>query len=337
MSRTFYNLSKKEKENLFEEMRLKTGLPPYAIEKDWWVVQTLAIIFGMEFAPHVLFKGGTSLSKAWHLIQRFSEDIDLALSREYLGFDGGLISKNQVKKLRSASFKFVTTTFYEALQKGFADKGYTDVHFDFENLGDSDQDPVSILIHYPAVTAHSAYILPRIKVEIGSRSLKDPYSKCKVISFIDEEFSALPFADKPISIPCVNPERTFLEKLFLLHEEFQKPKDKARVDRLSRHLYDIVKIYQSEHREKAYNIELIETIIRHRERFNGMRGVDYQTLFPPHLSPLPSQALMKAWEADYGTMQSTMIPDFSPNFATILGFVQEAADRYNQLKKPSNV
>lgn len=158
-----------------------------------------------------------------------------------------------------------------------------------------------------------------------------------MVSFIDEEFSALPFTDKPISIPCVNPERTFLEKLFLLHEEFQKPQDKVRVDRLSRHLYDIVKIYQSEHREKAYNIELIETIIRHRERFNGLRGVDYQMLFPPHLSPLPPQALMNAWEADYKTMQSTMIPDFSPNFAIILGFVQEATDSYNQLKNPSNI
>ena len=98
MSKVFYNLPKAEKINLFEELRIKTGLPPYAIEKDWWVVQTLDIIFSqLDVAEHLLFKGGTSLSKAWHLIQRFSEDIDLAINREYLGFDSGLISKSQVK------------------------------------------------------------------------------------------------------------------------------------------------------------------------------------------------------------------------------------------------
>ena len=111
MSKTFNNLINAEKENLFEELKIETGLPPYAIEKDWWVTQTLNIIFQLDFADHLLFKGGTSLSKAWGLISRFSEDIDLALNREYLGFDSGLISKSQVKKLRRKSFEFVSNTF----------------------------------------------------------------------------------------------------------------------------------------------------------------------------------------------------------------------------------
>ncbi len=264
----------------FTAVAQQKGLPVYAVEKDWWVVQTLDIIFSqLDVAENLLFKGGTSLSKAWHLIQRFSEDIDLALNREYLGFDGGLISKSQVKKLREKSFEFVTTIFYEALQKAFAEKGYTDVTFDFENLGDGDQDPVSILIYYPGVTEHSEYVLPRVKVELGSRSLKDPFTNCEIISFVGEQFPKRPFADSPITVPSVNPERTYLEKLFLLHEEFQKPNDKIRVERLSRHLYDITKIYNSEHKDKAYDQELIVSIIEHRERFNGMRGVDYNTLY----------------------------------------------------------
>jgi len=241
----FYSLSKEDKLEAIEQVAEKHDLQLFAVEKDWWVTQTLAIIFEMDVAKHLLFKGGTSLSKAWHLINRFSEDIDLALSREYLGFDGGLISKSQVKKLRQKSFEFVTTAFYNSLQKAFKDKGYTDVSFDFENLGDGDQDPVSILIYYPAITQYSKYILPRVKVELGSRSLKDPFSNCNLQSFVGEQYQSLPFADTSITIPCVNPERTFLEKLFLLHEEFQKPQEKIRVSRLSRHLYDIVKIYQS--------------------------------------------------------------------------------------------
>jgi hypothetical protein len=333
MSKVFYNLPKAEKINLFEELRIKTGLPPYAIEKDWWVVQTLDIIFSqLEVAEHLLFKGGTSLSKAWHLIQRFSEDIDLALNREYLGFNSDLISKTQVKKLRETSFEFVTTTFYVALQKAFAEKGYTDVTFDFENLGDGDQDPVSILIYYPAVTQHSQYVLPRVKVELGSRSLKDPFTNCQIVSLVGEQFPKRPFADKPITIPCVNPERTFLEKLFLLHEEFQKPPKKIRVERLSRHLFDISKIYHSEHKDKAYNQELIVSIVKHRERFNGMRGVEYNTLYPPNLNPIPPENLIKAWEDDYKTMQTNMIPEDSPQFTDLLETVKQATQEYNKLK-----
>lgn len=327
----FYKLSKNQKFRTFEEIAKRRNLPIFTVEKDWWVVQTLDIIFNLDIANHLLFKGGTSLSKAWHLISRFSEDIDLALNREYLGFDSGLISKSQVKKLRTKSFEFVTTTFYENLQKGFQNKGYTDVQFSFENLGDGDQDPVSILIHYPSVTEHSTYVLPRVKVELGSRSLKDPYSVRAIQSFVGEAFKELPFADSTISIPCVNPERTMLEKLFLLHEEFQKSEEKIRIDRLSRHLYDIIKIYESRHGNKIFDTALITSIIKHRERFNAMRGIDYNTLYPPNLNPIPPKELQKKWETDYKTMQTNMIPEDSPNFSAILTIIDKITERYNEL------
>jgi hypothetical protein len=327
----FYRATKQEKLNVFDSVARLKKLKPYAIEKDWWVVQTLNVIFNLDVAQHLLFKGGTSLSKAWQLINRFSEDIDLALNRTYLGFDAGLISKSQVKKLRETSFEFVTTTFYEALQKAFAEKGYTDVTFGFENLGDGDQDPVSILIYYPAVTEHSAYVLPRVKVELGSRSLKEPFTHCKIQSFVGEQFPKHPFADSAIAIPCVNPERTFLEKLFLLHEEFQKPQEKIRVARLSRHLYDITKIYNSMHKNKAYNQELIVSIVEHRKRFNGMQGVDYDTLYPPNLNPIPPDDFINAWQTDYKTMQTNMIPEDSPSFKDLLETVKQATQEYNAL------
>lgn len=327
----FYTLKEVQKSEILAATAQQKGFPIYAVEKDWWVVQTLDIIFHLKMATHLLFKGGTSLSKSWNLIHRFSEDIDLALNREYLGFGSGRISKSQVKKLREKSFGFVTTEFYELLQKGFYERGYTDLTFCFEDLGDGDQDPVSILIYYPAVTQHSDYVLPRVKVELGSRSLKNPFSYCEIVSFVGEQFPNRLFADIPISIPSVNPERTFLEKLFLLHEEFQRPTDKIRAERLSRHLYDLTKIYTSEHISGAYNQELIVSIIRHRERFNNLRGVDYKSLYPPNLNPIPPEQLLVAWEADYKTMQTNMIPEDSPNFSDLLAKVKEATERYNTL------
>jgi len=328
----FYKLDPEEKQLIFITAGEKAGLPAYAIEKDWWVVQTLRIIFEMEIGEHLLFKGGTSLSKAWGLINRFSEDIDLALNREYLGFDSGLISKTQVRKLRTASFEYITKSFNQDLQKAFQKQGIEGLIFEYENLGDADQDSISILIHYPQVIEHPEYIQPRVKVEIGSRSLKDPYTDRLFTTMIAEEFPNKSYVDAQIKIPCINPERTYLEKLFLLHEEFQKPQEKIRVGRLSRHLYDIHQIGKSEHKKKTCDHKLIKDIVTHREHFNGMKGVDYSTHFPPNLNPIPPDKLIKDWKEDYKKMQEEMISGESPSFDDLIDSIKQEVEEYNALK-----
>lgn len=327
----FYKSKNENKESAFQEISSRIKLPPYAIEKDWWVVQTLRVIFQMEVGQHLLFKGGTSLSKAWGVIDRFSEDIDLALNREFLGFDSGLISKTQVRKLRSASFRYLTETFMPNLQTAFNEIGISGLKFEYENLGDGDQDPVSMLIYYPNVVEYPEYIQPRIKVEIGSRSMKEPYTNRSFRSMVGDTFSDKYYADSEIAIPCINPERTYLEKLFLLHEEFQKPKEKIRVNRLSRHLYDIYRIAQSEHRVKTQNKELIKNIIKHRARFSNMKGVDYDSHYPPNLRSIPPDEYIKNWEKDYKKMQTEMIPVESPPFAELIDVIQKEIATYNAL------
>jgi len=329
----FYKLSDSDKRAIFTTASERKGLPAYAIEKDWWVVQTLRIVFKMEVGKNLLFKGGTSLSKAWGLINRFSEDIDLALNREFLGFETGLISKTQVRKLRTISFGYITVPFYEDLKTAFIKEGFDKVTFDYENLGDEDQDPVSILIQYPSLITHPEYIKPRVKVEIGSRSLKDPYSDRSFKSIVSNQFEDKIYSDTEITIPCINPERTYLEKLFLLHEEFQKPEGKIRVDRLSRHLYDLYKISQSKYKKSAQDSSLINEIITHRERFNGMKGVDYKTHFPPNLNPIPPDMYIDAWKADYKKMQEEMIPGDSPSFEELIAKVKKDVSEFNDLKR----
>ena len=328
----FYELSDADKRTIFTTAGEREGLPAYAIEKDWWVVQTIRIIFQMDVGKHLLFKGGTSLSKAWGLINRFSEDIDLALNREFLEFDTGLISKTQVRKLRTKSFEYITSAFYEDLKTAFAETEFHNVTFDYENLGNGDQDPVSILVQYPALIDHPEYIKPRVKVEIGSRSLKDPYSDRSFKSIVSRQFQGKTYADSEITIPCINPERTYLEKLFLLHEEFQKPEKKIRVDRLSRHLYDLYQISHSEYKKSAHNPALISEIIAHRERFNGMKGVNYKTHFPPNLNPIPPDKYINAWKADYKKMQNEMIPGNSPSFDELITKIKADVSEFNELK-----
>ena len=104
-------LSKKRRIEILEQVNNRLGLPIQAVEKDWWVTMVLKAVFSSSFAEHFVFKGGTSLSKAYHLIDRFSEDIDLAIDRKFLGFDGDL-SATQIKKLRKASGTFIITDFF---------------------------------------------------------------------------------------------------------------------------------------------------------------------------------------------------------------------------------
>ncbi len=107
-------LSKEEQKELFTQVGVKTNLPPQAIEKDAWVTLVLRMIFKSKLTEHFIFKGGTSLSKAFNLIHRFSEDIDLGINREYLGFEGEL-SKGQIRKLRRACHTFVSGELCEVL------------------------------------------------------------------------------------------------------------------------------------------------------------------------------------------------------------------------------
>lgn len=113
----------------------------------------------------------------------------------------------------------------------FVKNGFVDLDIELSDVKTPDQDPVNIVVRYPSVCEESPYILPEVKLKIGSRAMREPFENRNITSIVGEKFKGRPFADESISIPCVKPERTFLEKLFLLHEEFQRPKEKIRIER----------------------------------------------------------------------------------------------------------
>ena len=160
------------KQNAYIQIAEQTGMSAFAVEKDWWVSRTLEIIFQMEIAQHLVFKGGTSLSKAWKLINRFSEDIDLAIDREFFEGYKGEISKTKITKLRKEAGIYTTGTFFEELQKEFKAKGFDALEYKVIDTGESDQDPRIIEIYYPNVIIQpTEYVLPRVQIEISCRSL----------------------------------------------------------------------------------------------------------------------------------------------------------------------
>lgn len=221
----FYHIEDIEKEAIFEEVAAKTGMTAFTVEKDWWVVQALSVVFDMPVAQHLVFKGGTSLSKAWKLIDRFSEDVDLAINREFLGFTGDL-GKNQRDKLRKAAGAYVDEKFFPELNAAFEAKGFTDLKLALVESPESDRDR-KINLYYPNVIASPGYLEPRVQLEIGSRSLMEPFTHQTFGSLIDETCPGQEFVQPTITVPTVNPERTFLEKIFYCTKSFSGPQIKG--------------------------------------------------------------------------------------------------------------
>ncbi len=316
----FYTIDKDEKIAIFTEIAAQKGMKPFAVEKDWWVSRTLEIIFQMSIAEHLVFKGGTSLSKAWKLINRFSEDIDLAIDKEFFGFAGD-IGKNQRDKLRKTAGAYTTGTFFKDLKQAFEAKGFKGLNFVVVETKESDKDPRVLEIYYPnVIEANSEYLLPRVQIEVSCRSLREPFTVQSFGALVDEFYADKDFAEPFLAVPTVNAERTFLEKVFLLHEEFHRFQDNMRVDRLSRHLYDIYLLTQAGIAANAItDKKLYETIVAHRYKFSRVGGVDYNLHHPHLLNPTPPQEVIADWESDYAKMKEDMIyEENKPSFEELI-------------------
>ncbi|MCK4920472.1 MAG: nucleotidyl transferase AbiEii/AbiGii toxin family protein [Bacteroidales bacterium] len=324
-----YKIPDETKKRIYKNAGEKNNLPPYAIEKDWWVVQTLSILYNTKIGEHLVFKGGTSLSKAWDVIERFSEDIDMSVDRTFFGFEGEL-GKSQRTKLRKTANKYLTEVLFPELKEAFKKAGLKDVKIELEEIKSSDQDPVIISVYYLTLIESPGYIQPRVQIEIGCRSLREPFENRSILSLIDSSYPKANFKQESIQIPTVLPERTFLEKIFLLHEEFQRPKEKIRVDRMSRHLYDIYQISKTAIVEKALEEkDLYETIVKHRYNYTRIGGVDYNLHQPQTIDFLPSKELAAAWKTDYNKMQEQMIYGDSPKFEDLIESLTQLKGKIN--------
>lgn len=328
------NLIDEQKHQVLEQVENAIGLPAFVVEKDWWVCIILKAVFQSRYADSIIFKGGTSLSKAYHLIDRFSEDIDLIIDRHLLGFDQ-LESKSQIKKLRKVSGGFIINEFREELinqldQLGIDRKLY---EIKYNDHIDDTSDPNTLEIHYQTVVPmDNVYIQQRVLLEMGARSLTEPFETKSVISFLDQHYKDLDFTEPSFGVQVVIPTRTFIEKVLLLHEEFSKPVEKIRTDRLTRHLYDLDKIMKAEYGEMAIaDDELFETIVQHRKTVTPLRGMDYSNHVKGKLSVIPPDAIINKWKDDYKTMQENMIMGKSLKWEELLDRIREIEGKLNKL------
>lgn len=312
------------------------GMVQLAVEKDWWVMVTLKALFGCECADSLIFKGGTSLSKGFGIIDRFSEDIDLAISHKFFGIDK--TSKSQKEKLRKMAREYIHSRLSAELDdrlkamgiEGYRIENVTHVEDRDGNLNiiDSDKDPTVILLHYPSIVEGSiSYIPPRVKIEVSCLSMDVPTEMREIRSMIAEAF---PDEDDGTygMFRTVVPSRTFLEKIFLLAEEFQKTK--PRYVRMSRHLYDLERLMDSEYGRAALADDgLYNAIVEHRRTYYALKYVDYDRHARKSISFLPPVEVLDEWRKDYADMQAYFIYGDALDFDALMERMRELQERVN--------
>ena len=174
-------ISKKEKDrrDLLQLVASKANLPDYMIEKDWWVTAALEAIFTCDLNRHFVFKGGTSLSKSWNLLFRFSEDIDIVIDKALFGFgDDQVLGRSQREKMRDAAHAYIMETVQPMLQARLLALGIPSKEFKLyaEESKSSDQDPTVLFLDYASLTQiTNDYTKAQVKIEIGVRAMMEPY------------------------------------------------------------------------------------------------------------------------------------------------------------------
>ena len=318
-----------------------------AAEKDWWVTAVLYALFHTSVSEFLLFKGGTSLSKGWDIISRFSEDIDLALSRDYFLNVKRLCcasctNNTQIHNLREKGQDFLFGEFKDELAAKLAELGLevtvlTDNDIANEN-GElrkvpHDKDPSVLYVQYPSLyDSQAAYAIPTVKVEISVLSMSEPYEMRSISSLIEQTYKDEDVdSDLVQTIRTISPARTFLEKAFLLCEEFQK--DEPRTHRMTRHFYDLEKLMHTPYAEMALNdLVLYHEIVEYRRKFYHVGYVDYNKELPANIQIVPSDELKSAYEADYNEMKVSFIYGQSLDFKELMQKMTELQDRIRHIE-----
>lgn len=310
-----------DRADLFRASAERRGINPAIIEKDFWVCWTLRRVFALTDPPaEILFKGGTSLSKAFGLIERFSEDIDLVLDRAGLGFVGDRDPANPdisrksrqrlIDELRGACRDAVDSTLLPALHRVIAEAlggpdGWT---ISADPIGGDD--PI-LLFAYPAALERNraGYIRPEVRLEFGSRGEPWPEVEATVTPYAAEDFPQ-PFRAPSTTVRVLAPERTLWEKATILHMLHHFPAERSITGRQSRHYYDLAQMAGSDAGRRAIkDRDLLAKVADHKHRFFPAAWAKYEEATPGTLRLAPPQSRLDEIRADYESMREMMFKE----------------------------
>jgi hypothetical protein len=340
-------LSAQDRADLFQTAATIRGdMRPALVEKDFWVCWTLHHLFSMpDFAEDLVFKGGTSLSKVYGAIDRFSEDVDLSFNRNALGFEGDkdpttAPSRSQaakrLEKLASACREMLHARLKPRLEAAFITtlgtsraKGNWRIEQDV-----NDPDGQTLVFHYPTGIAgegvsQPVYLRPAIRLEFGARGAQWPTEWAEVTPYAAQSVPQ-PFKTPSCRVKALSAERTFWEKATLLHMVCHFPVGKPLPERLSRHYYDLAKLYGRKEGKKAVaDLGLLRSVADHKFIFFSSSAARYDLAVPGTLRLVPPPHRIKVLEDDYVKMRE-MIFNAPPRFEDLLKVIRDIERLVNE-------
>jgi len=326
---------------IFGETANRLGLPEALVEKDFWACWTLAQIFSIEpFRGSLLFKGGTSLSKIFGVIQRFSEDIDLAVDYSMLGFTGtrdphapGLSRTKQgalLDEMLHACRTYIEGDFLRHLRARCVDVLGPESTW---RLTVDGQDPHIVHFFYPpGVAGQLAYIAPQVVLELGTHAEFIPRGEFTIRSFAAAEFPDL-FGQADIPVTSLLAKRTFWEKAAILHAEYHRPPDKTLPARYSRHYYDVAMMAAQPVKHEAFHdLDLLAAVVKHKQTFYPSAWAQYPLAVPGTFKFAPAEARIASLRQDYREM-AVMIFGDPPTFDQIIETLLALEKELNALER----
>lgn len=338
----FAVLPASEKSAYFEMTAADLGISPELVEKDFWVCWILKQLFSLEDSgAHITFKGGTSLSKCYKAIHRFSEDIDIAIERKYLehgkNFEPSIQKSNKenkrrIEELLASAQAVIRNEILPQLRQKVG--GVLGNNAQWRIDPDPD-DPIgqTLLFMFPAAVLKGVndYVKPAVKIELGARSDDWPAQFVGIVPYVAEVLRDT-LSIQPATVKALSAQRTFWEKAMILHRLYHSPDDKAVARRMSRHYYDLYAMGQVGIFEKALEqVELIQSVVDFNRLFFRYQWLNYDDAKRGSFRLVPKDAeRLKSLKADYLRMEP-MFFKAPPTFNQIISGLQGMEDRINRV------
>lgn len=307
MAESFLQLDAKEQSEIYRALASQLARSPVVLEKDVWVCWVLQTLFGMPDRLAMAFKGGTSLSKVFGVIARFSEDVDITL--DYRGLDGSIdpfalnVSKTCLKKFSEDLKTFVGEYVYEVVTPHFKtalSNEFGERKFRIEITEDGEK----FRLYYPTVLdTPGDYVGSSVLLEFGGRNITEPNSDHVIRPDIADYLSTLEFPGPTVSV--LSAARTFWEKATLIHVECQRNEFRNSAERLSRHCYDLAMLADSDIGEEALaDRALLLDVIKHKKIFYNASYANYDACLIGELRLIPSDNVLTALESNKSSLIS---------------------------------
>lgn len=331
----YLQLTRRERFELLDAGSRAAGLAPAILEKDYWVCRTLDVLFALpDLGEHLVFKGGTSLSKVFRLIERFSEDIDVSFHRDFLGFGAdrdpeaasGKEQGRRLQALRDACTGCIRERLLPALKAKLSEDLTSDRDWSIEI---DKQDPQTILFHFPqAGSPGISYIQPSVRIELGARSDHWPQARHEIRSILGE---ALELPLGLATVQALAAERTFWEKATLLHAEYHRDASQPMPARYARHYHDLAQLAASPVGDAALaDVELRKRVVAHKTVYFRSKWARYDLAEPGTFRLVPPKERWAELERDDESMQEMFFSP-PPSMSDLLGALSALEERIHSL------